>query len=62
METNKGERFSDLRLEQALEVGASILAVACPYCTLNFEDSVLSTDKGDVIEVKDIAELVLESI
>ncbi len=62
METKKGERFSDLRLEQALGVGANILAVACPYCTLNFEDSVLSADKGDVIEVKDIAELVLESI
>ena len=62
METKKGERFSDLRLEQALEVGANILAVACPYCMLNFEDSVLSADKSDVIEVKDIAELVLELI
>jgi len=62
METKKGERLSDLRLEQALEVGASILAVACPYCVLNFEDSVLSADKGDVIEVKDIAELVLEAL
>jgi Fe-S oxidoreductase len=55
METKKGERFSDIRLEQALEVGADILAVACPYCMLNFEDSVLSTEKSDVIAVKDIA-------
>ena len=62
MDTKKGERFSDIRLEQALEVGADILAVACPYCVLNFEDSVLSTEKSDVIAVKDIAELVLESI
>ncbi len=62
METKKGERFSDIRLEQALEVGADILAVACPYCMLNFEDSVLSTEKSDVIAVKDIAELVLELI
>jgi len=62
METKKGERFSDIRLEQALEVGADILAVACPYCVLNFEDSVLSTEKSDIIVVKDIAELVLESI
>jgi Fe-S oxidoreductase len=62
METKKGERFSDLRLEQALEVGASILALACPYCMVNFEDSVLSADKSDVIEVKDIAELVLEAL
>ncbi|HEX75720.1 MAG TPA: (Fe-S)-binding protein [Dehalococcoidia bacterium] len=62
METKKGERFSDLRLEQALETGASILAVACPYCMLNFEDSVLTSDKGDVIEIRDIAELVQEVI
>ena len=62
METKKGERFSDLRLEQALEVGASILAVACPYCLLNFEDSVLTVDKGDTIEIKDISELVLEAL
>ena len=62
METKKGERFSDIRIEQALEVGANILAVACPYCMLNFEDSVLTLDKGDVIEIKDIAELVQEAI
>jgi Fe-S oxidoreductase len=62
METKKGERFSDIRLEQAIEAGADILAVACPYCMLNFEDSVLSTEKSDVIAVKDIAELVLEAL
>jgi len=62
METKKGERFSDLRIEQALDTGASVLAVACPYCMLNFEDSVLTSDKGDVIKIKDIAELVQEAI
>ena len=62
METKKGERFSDLRLEQALEAGAKILALACPYCFLNFEDSRLSMEKETVIEVKDISELVLEAI
>jgi len=62
MDTPKGERFSDLRVEQAIEVGAEVLAVACPYCMLNFEDSVLTSDKGDIIEIKDIAELVQEVI
>ena len=62
METKKEERFSDLRIEQALEVGASVLAAACPYCMLNFEDSVLTMDKGNVMEVKDVAELVQEAI
>jgi len=61
-ETKKGERFSDMRIEQALEVGANILAAACPYCMVNFEDSVLTSGKSDIIEVKDIAELVQEAI
>ncbi|MBA7597875.1 hypothetical protein ES703_04882 [subsurface metagenome] len=62
METKKGERFADLRLEQAIDTGASILAVACPYCMLNFEDSVLTLGKSESIEVRDIAELVQEAI
>ncbi len=62
METVKGERLSDLRMEQALDAGADILAVACPYCMSNFEDSVLTLDKGDIIEIKDVAELVQEAI
>ncbi len=62
METKKGERFSDIRLEQAIETGADILAVACPYCLCNFEDSLRTMGKEDTIEVKDIAELVQECI
>ena len=62
METKKGERFSDLRIEQAVEAGANVLVSACPYCMLNFEDSVLTLDKSDIIEIRDIAELVQEAI
>jgi Fe-S oxidoreductase len=61
-ETKRGERFSDLRLQQAIDVGAEVLAVACPYCMLNFEDSVLTMDKGDVIQIKDISELAQEAL
>jgi len=62
LDTKKGERLSDLRLEQAMETGASILAVACPYCLINFEDSKLTVGNADRIEIRDIAELVWESI
>jgi Fe-S oxidoreductase len=62
METKKGERFSDLRIEQALGVGAEVLAIACPYCLLNFQDSLLTMGKEGVLEVKDISELVSEAI
>ena len=62
METPKGERFSDLRMEQAVDVGAEILVTSCPYCISNFEDSRLTMDCEDKIEVKDITEIIQEVI
>jgi Fe-S oxidoreductase len=62
METKKGERFSDIRLEQALETGASTLSVYCPYCMINFDDTVLVMDKAGEIEIKDVLELASEAL
>jgi len=62
METPKEERFCDLRLQQAIDAGADVLAVACPYCMLMFDDSLLTMGKEGVIEIKDISELVLEAL
>jgi Fe-S oxidoreductase len=62
METPKGERFCDLRLEQAVGVGAEILATACPYCITNFEDSRMNREDSDTIAVKDITEIIQEVI
>ena len=62
METPKGERFSDLRLEQAVGVGAEVLVTACPYCITNFEDSRLNRANSEAIEIKDITEIVQEVI
>jgi len=62
METPKGERFSDLRLKQANEAGAEVLATSCPYCITMFEESRLSLPDSEVIEIKDITEIVQEVI
>jgi len=62
METKKEERFSDLRIDQALDVGAQVLTIACPYCMLNFDDSLLTMGKEGVLEIRDIAEIVKEVI
>ena len=62
METPKGERFSDLRLGQAMDVGAKVLATSCPYCISNLEDSKLTLDVVDDIEVKDITEIIQQVI
>jgi Fe-S oxidoreductase len=62
METEKGERFSDLRIEQAMVVGAEVLVTACPYCITMFEDSRLTMDVAEKIEIKDITEIIGETI
>jgi len=62
METQKGERFSDLRLEQAIDVGAKVLVTSCPYCIANFEDSRLTLDVTENIEIKDITEIINDVI
>ena len=62
METPKGERFSDLSLEQAIGVGAEVLVTSCPYCITNFEDSRLTLDVTEKIEVKDLTEIIRETI
>jgi Fe-S oxidoreductase len=60
METRKGERFSDLRIDQAMGVGAEVLATCCPYCITMFEDSRLTREVTEKIEVKDITEIIQE--
>jgi len=62
METKFGERFSDLRIPEAQSVGAEILATGCPYCISMFEDSRLNLNKEDEIQIRDLTELVAESL
>ncbi|HIC86609.1 MAG TPA: (Fe-S)-binding protein [Desulfobacterales bacterium] len=62
METPKGERFSDLRIEQAMEVGADMLVTSCPYCITNFEDSRINLEATEAVEVKDLTEVLVELI
>jgi Fe-S oxidoreductase len=62
METQKGERFCDLRIGQAMGVGAEVLVTSCPYCITMLEDSRLTMDVAEKIEVKDITEVISELI
>lgn len=62
METHKGERFSELRLDQAVRVGAEVLVTACPYCITMFEDSRLTLDMTERLEIRDLTEIVQEVI
>ena len=62
METKQGQRFSDLKVMEASQKAADILVTACPYCVIMLEDSVKGLNKDKEITVKDIGEVLRESL
>ncbi|MEM2023152.1 MAG: (Fe-S)-binding protein, partial [Archaeoglobaceae archaeon] len=56
------DRPNNIRAREAAETGAEILAVACPFCMIMLEDGVKTEKLDDKIVVKDIIELVYESV
>jgi Fe-S oxidoreductase len=58
MEEKIGTRVNAERTRQALETGAEVIAVACPFCMTMIEDGVKGANKEDQVKVLDIAELV----
>jgi len=57
-----GERLAEARIREAIDVGADVLAVACPFCLLTFDDAIKTTGSEDKIQVMDIIELVAEAL
>jgi Fe-S oxidoreductase len=63
LETAPGERFADLRVQQALETHAQLLATACPFCLVCLEDSAKQVRNAElhVMDIAEIAALALAS-
>jgi Fe-S oxidoreductase len=57
-----GTRISHLRTEDAIRAEAEVLATACPFCMIMFEDAVKAKEVEESLKVRDIAELVAEAI
>jgi Fe-S oxidoreductase len=62
LETHPEQRFSDKKMVEAADLGAEVFATACPYCISLFEDSRKGTGKEEQLVVKDLSELLLESL
>jgi Fe-S oxidoreductase len=62
MSDHVSERLSEKRVREAVECGAEILAICCPYEVSRFEDAVKSTGNEGKLVVRDIAELLDESM
>ena len=54
------QRVGASRVTEALETGAETVAVSCPFCLTMMSDGVAAQDAD--VEVKDVAELLLEGL
>jgi len=62
-EPEKGNQDINIaRTEDALSTGATTIAVACPFCMTMMTDGVKNKEKESSVQVKDLAELIAESI
>jgi len=62
MEETKGERINVNRAKEALATGAKTVATACPFCMTMMNDGIKEQGKENEVAVKDIAEVVAESL
>jgi Fe-S oxidoreductase len=58
----EGTRNGEIRIKEAVDLGAKVMATACPFCLLTLEDAVKISSLTDQMVVKDISELVVEAM
>lgn len=60
LEDEEGGRINEERTKEALATGAETIASACPFCMTMMNDGVKHFEKSEEVNVKDIAEIILE--
>ncbi len=61
LEENLGEQISTVRAKELIGTNAQQIATACPFCITMITDGIKSEQRED-IQVKDIAEIIAESL
>lgn len=56
------ERLAEMRVKDAKALGASILAVACPFCVLTLDDAVKAKGFEEEMRVAEILEIIGELV
>jgi Fe-S oxidoreductase/nitrate reductase gamma subunit len=62
MEEKIGKRINIERTEEALSLNPDTIASACPFCMTMLTDGVKAKEVADKVQVKDIAEILLEVV
>ena len=60
--TNPGTRLAQMRVKEAMDTGAEVLATACPFCLLTLDEAVKHLNAKDTIRVLDIAEIAAQAL
>ncbi len=56
------KRISVERIEELLNKGARVIATECPFCAAMFEDALRNIGKDKEVAVRDLAEILYDSI
>lgn len=62
MEEKIGTRVNVNRTEEILATGASVAAVACPFCTIMVTDGMKAKNMEEQVQVLDVAEVIAKSM
>jgi Fe-S oxidoreductase len=62
MEEHIGKRVNVERAQEALKTGANTVATACPFCMTMLTDGIKGEGKGEQVAVKDIAEIIADTL
>ena len=61
MEETIGKKVNVNRVEEMMDKRPNVIAANCPFCTTMLSDGIKAKDKQELIVVKDIAEILLDS-
>lgn len=56
------KKLAAWRIEEAIDVGAEVIATACPFCMQMLEDAVRTAGLQEKIQILDIVELAAEAL
>jgi Fe-S oxidoreductase len=61
-EVPMGERFGELRIKDAVQTGAKVLATACPYCVNMLTDACKSLDQQESLEILELSQILAAAL
>lgn len=62
LESRGQQRVENVRLSEARQTGASLVATACPFCKVMLETASVTAGQQDQVKIKDISELLSETM